>query len=96
MTTSDLDTDTELERELKAKLLAKLDLTIDYFLMANENEVEELRWLRRKYGIADVFNRIAKVGGCVWTIWVNIHWILEVYDPFRNICRRYSRSKERG
>ena len=53
MTTS--DEDTEMEKELKAKLLAKLDLIIDYFKMENQKEVKELHWLRGKHGIADIF-----------------------------------------
>ena len=59
MTTS--EEDTEMEKELKAKLLAKLDLIIDYFKMENQKEVKELHWLRGKHGIADIFNKVAQV-----------------------------------
>ena len=53
MTTS--DEDTEMEKELKAKLLAKLDLIIDYFKMENQKEVQERHWSRGKYGFAAIF-----------------------------------------
>ena len=82
------DKDDPEVKKIRAKLLSRLDHTLNEYLSQNHEEVKEIRWLQRKRIFANIFNKIVQlIEKWLWTIWEMVDGALEAYDSFPDKLR---------